>query len=73
MRVRWGLKNGTLISGIIYDNNFSKQHIYDINSCISLIHGWCSYFMYLALVYVSVHGCPELKPSQVSNTGVLFL
>ena len=29
------------------------------------------YQVYLALVYVSVHGCPELKPSPVSNTGVV--
>ena len=27
------------------------------------------YQVYLALVCVSVHGCPELKPSPVSNCG----
>ena len=33
-----------------------------------LIHWWCDYFYEAFIPFM--FGCPELKPSRVSNTGV---
>ena len=42
---------------------------YDKYTCVLSIHWLCNYFYEVVIPFV--FGCPELKPSRVSNTDVL--
>ena len=41
------------------------------NTRVLLIHWWCDYFYEVFIHFM--FGCPELKPSGVSNTGMKFM